>query len=321
MADITGAAVRCGGKSGTHSELLKSIRRRWQLLLFILIPLVWLLVFKYYPMLGVQIAFKKYRIADGIWGSKWIDFDNFVKFFQSYQFSRVLINTLRISFYSLIASFPLPIVLALCLNAMNSLRYKKFVQTLTYIPHFISTVVLVGMILQIFNTRVGVYGYFGRLLLGQTPPDILGSPVAFTNLYVWSGVWQNMGWSSIIYMASLSAADQTLHEAAQVDGASRFQRCLHIDLPALLPTAIILLIMNAGSVMSVGFEKVYLMQNALNLSQSEVISTYVYKSSLTASGNDFSYGTAIDLFNSLVNMLLLVVVNSISRRVSETSLW
>lgn len=183
----------------------------------------------------------------------------FNKIFGSYQFQRVLVNTIRISFYSLLAGFPIPVLLVLGMDAMQNVRYRKFVQTLTYIPHFISTVVMVGMIFQIFNTRVGLYGIFGRALTGQTPRDLLGKAGAFPHIYVWSGIWQSMGWSSIIYMAALSSVDAELHEAAQIDGASRFARCISIDLPAILPTATILLIMNAGSIMSVGFEKVYLM--------------------------------------------------------------
>lgn len=298
----------------------RSIYRARQLFFILLLPLIWLVVFKYAPMVGVQIAFRDFKIRAGMWGSEWIGVENFIKFFQSYQFSRVMKNTLVLSFYSLIAGFPLPIVLALALNALPSQRYKKFVQTLTYIPHFISTVVLVGMILQLFNPRIGLYGTFGRMLTGRAPNDILGSANVFPHLYVWSGIWQNMGWSSIIYMAALSAVDAQMHEAAQIDGAGRLQRCLHIDLPSILPTAVILLIMNAGSVMSVGFEKVYLMQNSLNLRASEVISTYVYKVSIQ-DGSDFSYGAAIGLFNSVVNLAMLALVNSIAKRVGETSLW
>ena len=300
---------------------LNSVKRRWQLFLFLLIPVVWVIIFNYVPMVGVQIAFRKYKIRDGIWGSKWVGLAHFVKFFNSYQFQRVLVNTIRVSLYSLVAGFPLTIVLALCMNALTNQQYKKFVQTLTYIPHFISTVVMVGMITQIFNSSTGLYGRLGWIFAGQRPDDILSKAEVFPHMYVWSGVWQGMGWSSIIYMAALSSVDSSLHEAAEIDGASRFQRCIYIDFPCILPTATILLIMNAGNIMSVGFEKVFLMQNSLNLSTSEVISTYVYKVSLTASGNDFSYGTAIGLFNSLVNMTLLVLVNFISKRVGETSLW
>ena len=298
-----------------------NVRRRWQLFLFLLIPVIWVLIFNYAPMVGIQIAFRKYKIRDGIWGSRWVGLANFTKFFGSYQFQRVLVNTIRVSLYSLAAGFPLPIVLALCMNALTNQRYKKFIQTLTYIPHFISTVVMVGMLMQIFNSNTGLYGRLGWLFTGQRPEDILSQASVFRHMYVWSGVWQGMGWSSIIYMAALSSVDASLHEAAEIDGASRFQRCIYIDFPCILPTATILLIMNAGNIMSVGFEKVFLMQNSLNLSTSEVISTYVYKVSLTASGSDFSYGTAIGLFNSVINLMLLVIVNFISKRLTENSLW
>ena len=298
-----------------------NVRRRWQLFLFLLIPVIWVLIFNYAPMVGIQIAFRKYKIRDGIWGSRWVGMANFTKFFGSYQFQRVLVNTIRVSLYSLAAGFPLPIVLALCMNALTNQRYKKFIQTLTYIPHFISTVVMVGMLMQIFNSNTGLYGRLGWLFTGQRPDDILSQASVFPHMYVGSGVWQGMGWSSIIYMAALSSVDASLHEAAEIDGASRFQRCIYIDFPCILPTATILLIMNAGNIMSVGFEKVFLMQNSLNLSTSEVISTYVYKVSLTASGSDFSYGTAIGLFNSVINLMLLVIVNFISKRLTENSLW
>lgn len=301
---------------------IANLRPYWQLYLFLLLPLLYLLVFKYTPMLGLQIAFKKYSILGGIWGSKWVGLNNFQRFFTSYQFRRVLPNTLLLSFYQLLASFPLPIVLALCFNAMRGKRYKKFAQTLTYIPHFISTVVLVGMLFQLFNARIGLYGTLYYWLNGAYPTkDLLASPTAFRHMYVWSGVWQNMGWGTIIYVASLASVDMELHEAAEIDGATRFKRLLHIDLPAIVPTISIMLILNAGNMMNIGFEKVYLMQNDLNRSASEVISTYVYNVGLAAGGGDFSYATAIGFFNSVVNCLLIVTVNAISRRVSESSLW
>lgn len=301
-------------------RLAANLRKHYQLFLFMLIPLILLIVFHYLPMAFIQIAFRKYTIRAGMWNSEWVGLHHFIKFFQSYQFERVFKNTLVLSFYSLLAGFPLPILLALCMNVMTGSRYKRFVQTMTYIPHFISIVVLVGMLTQFMNPRIGIYGKLGFLLTGVQPKDILGSAAAFSHLYVWSSVWQGTGWSSIIYMAALSSVDGGLHEAAQIDGASRFKRCIHIDLPSILPTAVILLIMSMGNIMSVGFEKVYLMQNQLNLSSAEVISTYVYKVSIS-DGSDFSYGTAIGLFNSLVNLLILVTVNAVSRKVTASSLW
>ena len=223
---------------------------------------------------------------------------------------------------NLIFGFPLPIIFALLLNCVEKTRFKKTVQTITYMPHFISTVVLVGMILQICNPNSGVVGKLSMLLTGSKGIDIMATTSGFTNLFVWSGVWQNFGWDSIMYLAALTAVDVQQHEAAQIDGASRFQRVLHVDLPAILPTITIMLIMRMGSVMSVGFTKIYLMQNDLNLAASEVISTYEYKRGLANAGStDFSLSTAIGLFNSCINLIMIVLVNAICRKVSETSLW
>ncbi len=296
--------------------------RSWQLYLFLLIPLAYILVFCYYPMAGVQIAFKKYNMSKGIWGSPWVGLKNFQRFFASYQFKRVITNTLVISFYSLLASFPIPVLLALGLNAMRSERYRKIIQNVIYIPHFISTIVLIGILYQMMNPRAGVYGIvYSALHDGAYAPNVVGQASTFRHFYVWSGVWQSMGWSSIIYIAALAGVDRELHEAAQIDGASRVQRLWHVDVPHILPTVSIMLILRMGSIMSVGFEKVYLMQNNLNLPVSEVISTYVYKVAMASGTSDFSYSTAIGTFNSVINLLLLVVVNGISKRLSETSLW
>ena len=303
------------------TKFRKEYLNNWQLYLMLLLPVIWLLVFCYAPMSGIQIAFKDFKIRQGIWGSPWVGFDNFERFFTSYQFFRVLKNTLVISLYSLVASFPLPIVLALSLNVVRKAAYKKFVQMVTYIPHFISVIVIVGMILQMFNSRIGLYGAVYTALTGQPAPDILSKASAFPHLYVWSGVWQEVGWGSIIYLSALSAVDPALHEAAIVDGASRFKRVLVLDLPTVLPTATIMLIMNAGRIMTIGFEKVYLMQNDLNLTTSEIISTYVYKVSLGPTGGDFSLGAAIGLFNSVINLVLILLVNAVTKRMGGTSLW
>ena len=296
--------------------------RFWQLYLFLALPILYFLLFKYYPMFGLQIAFKKYTIVKGIFDSPWVGLKNFTKFLNAYQFRTILRNTLTISFYAIMAAFPFPILFALLLNTVEKMAVKKTVQTITYIPHFISIVVLVGMLMQFFNPMAGVYGTVTRALTGETPADIFANPSAFPHLYVWSGVWQGFGYNSIIYIAALTNVSPELHEAAEVDGASRFQRVLHVDLPALLPTITIMLIMRTGHIMSIGFEKAYLMQNSLNLSTSEIISTFVYKKGLASgSANDYSYATAIDLFNSVINLILIVTVNSICRKLSETSLW
>lgn len=317
---MTALAKRKKNTSPRTTAPLKSrILRSWQLYAILAIPLLWLIVFKYIPMLGLQIAWKDYSARRGIWGSKWVGFEHFIRFFKSPNFASILWNTLSISAYQLLASFPIPIVLALALNSCRKKRFAKVVQTITYLPHFISTVVLVGMMMQFLNPITGIYAQLGQLF-GFEVTDLLAKPEYFKSLYVWSGIWQNAGWGTIIYLANLASVDPSLHEAAQMDGASRFQRVLHVDLPAIMPTAIIMLIMDAGKVMNIGFEKAFLMQNPLNSSTSEIVSTYVYKVGLTA-GGDYSYSTAIGLFNSVINLILIVVVNRIAKKASDTSLW
>ena len=302
-------------------KFLRNCGKRWQLFLFLLPAVVYILIFAYYPMFGVQIAFRNYQPRGGIWNSPWVGLKHFEKFFKSYQFSRVITNTLAISFYSLFASFPLSIIMALCINVVRNPKFKKMVQTITYMPHFISVVVLVGMITQMFNPVMGMYGTVYRLLGGEGyPKDILTNAAAFRHMYVWSGIWQNLGWNTIIYISALSSVDPELHEAAEIDGASRLKRMIYIDFPVLIPTAAIMLIMNAGSIMSVGFEKTYLMQNSTNLIASEVISTYVYKTGMSRGTTQFSYASAIGLFNSLVNCAMLVIFNTLSNRLSRGSL-
>ena len=314
MPESTMQAVR-------RSDLPHRIKKNWRLYLFLLVPVAYILIFAYVPMAGLQLAFKRFNAADGIWGSPWVGVEQFQRFFSSYQFGRVLKNTLTLSLYGLLAGFPFPILLALILNSLRSDRYRKTAQTITYLPYFISTVVLVGILAQVLNPRVGLVANITMAFSGGEPANLMASPDAFPHLYVWSGVWQAMGYNSIIYIAALSGVDPNLHEAAQIDGANRFQRVLHIDFPAILPTATILLILNAGQLMNVGFEKAYLMQNSMNQSASEVISTYVYKVGLAASVTDFSYATAIGLFNSVVNMVLIVLVNFASKRLNGNSLF
>ena len=319
-----GAISLQGNKTAAlhRTSVWKRASRCWQLYLLLLVPVIYLLIFKYYPMFGVQIAFKDFSATKGIWASEWVGLKYFKKFFSSYMFARTVTNTIRISLYGLAVNFPLAILLALFINSVRSLAFKKTVQLITYVPHFISTVVLVGMIFQILSPVTGMYGSIYRLFFGEgLPADILGKPDAFIHLYIWSGVWQGLGWNTIIYIAALSSVDPELHEAAQIDGASRFKRVRHIDLPTILPTASIMLILNAGSIMSVGFEKIYLMQNDLNLRTSEVISTYVYKVGMAAGKTDYSYASAIGLFNSIINCGLLVLVNAVTKRISQTSLW
>ncbi len=300
-------------------RIKRAFLRYWQLYLLVAIPMLYILIFNYKPMAGIQIAFKKFSAKEGIWGGDWVGLKYFIKFFSTYKFWGILRNTLVISAYQVIAHIPLPVILALCINCIRNKAYKKTVQMLSYMPHFISTVVMVSMLMQMFNTRSGLIVLMFRAI-GIEIGDIFASPAAFPHLFVWSGVWQNAGWGTIIYLAALSGVDPSQHEAAIVDGASRFQRVLYVDLPVIIPTVVIMLIMDMGRVMSLGFEKVYLMQNDLNISASEIISTYVYKIGLTGSA-DYSYSTAISLFNSVVNLILIALTNVFSKKVSGSGLF
>lgn len=308
-------------KKSNQKSVIKRMVSGWQIYLLLLIPVIYLIVFCYVPMGGLTLAFKKYDLSKGIWGSPWVGMDNFIKFFKSYKFPIVLRNTLTLAVYSLLVSFPIPIIFALMLNAFPGRRYKKVVQTMTYIPHFISTVVMVGIIMQLLNNRVGVYGIIYTWITGALGPDILSKSKMFKHIFVWSGVWQSTGYNAIIYIAALSSVDQSLHEAACIDGATRFQRLLHIDWPSIRPTAVIMLILAAGGIMNVSFEKALLMQNDLNIGCSEVISTYVYKVALETGIGDFSLSTAIGMFNSVINFILLVIVNFISKRLTDESIF
>ena len=306
-----------GGRGG---RLWLCIRRNWQLYALLALPLIWLVVFKYWPMYGAQIAFRQYSPAFGIEGSPWIGWANFERFFNSFKFEPVIVNTLVISFYSIIAGFPIPVLLALSLNQVRGRYFRNTVQMVTYAPHFISTVVIVGMLFQFLHPRVGFTAALANML-GLPAPNWMGDPDAFRHIFVWSGIWQEMGFSSIIYLAVLATIDPALHEAAVVDGASRLQRIRYIDIPGLLPTAMVLLVLSTGRVLEVSFEKVYLMQSPLNLSVSEVINTYVYKVGLLSPILDFSYSTAIGLLKGFVGLLLLIAVNHAARRMTNNSVW
>ena len=301
-------------------SLLRDARVNWQLHLLLALPLIYLIVFKYLPMAGAQIAFRDFFTRSGIWGSPWVGLANFERFFESPQFWTVVRNTFGLSAYQIAASFPVPIILALALNNVEHRRFKKTVQLTTYAPHFISTVVMAGMIMRYLALHTGVVN---NVLegLGLERISFMSRPDLFQSVYVISGIWQNAGWGTIIYLAALAGVDPQLHEAAIVDGASKLQRTRHIDVPGILPVAIILLILETGRIMQVGFEKVLLLQTPLNLTASEVIQTYVYKIGLASPVPDYSFATAIGLFNSVVNLALILVVNQIARRVSGTSLW
>ncbi len=304
-----------------HGTLGKRIAARWQLYLLLVLPVAWLILFCYVPMSGLVLAFKKYNAGLGIWGSPWVGLQNFQKFFTSYKSGMVIRNTLTISLYSLLVSFPIPIIFALMLNVLPGKRYKKTIQTVTYIPYFFSTVIMVGLLFQLLDYRIGLYGALYTLFTGGTAPNILAVGDNFKHVYVWSGVWQATGYNAIIYIAALSTTDMSLHEAAMIDGASRFQRVLHIDIPSILPTTSIMLVLAVGNIMNVGYEKVLLMQNSLNMNYSEIISTYTYKVGLASGIPNFSQATAIGMFNSVVNFTLLVITNFVSKRLNGSGIF
>lgn len=297
----------------------RRLARNWDLYLLLVPFIIYYLLFHYQPMYGVQLAFKNFRAVDGIFGSPWTAplFKHFSRFFDSPYFGRLLRNTVTISGLQLLFGFPLPILLAIMLNEVGSLRYKKIVQNITYAPYFLSTVVVVGM-LRSFTTE---YGVFNMLLKATGGTSIKFMMLAgwFLPLYIGSYVWQSAGWNSIIYIAALSGVDPQLIESAQIDGANRLQRIWHINLPGILPTIVILLILNVGQIMNVGFEKAFLMQNDMNVAVSDIISVYSYK--IGIQGAQYDFATAIGLFNSIVNCILLLTINTISRRLGETSLW
>ena len=299
-------------------RVLKDLKVNYILYLMLVPVIAYYLIFAYAPMYGVQLAFRNFMPKLGITGSPWIGLDNFQRFFNSYMFVDILKNTVEISVYSLIAGFPIPIIFALFLNYVRFGKLKKTVQMVSYAPYFISTVVMCGMLVIFMTPQTGIFNVM-RSWFGLKSINFLSEASMFKSIYVWSGVWQGMGWSSIIYISALSSVDMEMHEAAIIDGATKIQRIWYIDLPSIKATVITLLILQIGQLMNVGFEKVYLLQNPMNMSASEVISTYVYRMGLINS--DYGYSTAVGLFNSVINVILLVSVNQISKRVSKTSLW
>ncbi len=298
--------------------LRHDIRTNYDLYLLAIPGVLYYALFKYWPMYGLQIAFRRYNPALGITGSPWVGLEYFEKFVNVYQFGSLMSNTFLLSFYALVVGFPIPIILALLLNSNRTRMFKKSVQMVTYAPHFISVVVLVSLLNVFFGQSTGLVNNL-REMLGLSRELYMGKPQYFRHMYVWSGIWQNMGWDSIIYISALSGVSLDLHEAATVEGATRFQRILHIDLPHIVPTATILLIMNCGNLLNVGFDKVYLLQNDQNLRHAQVISTYVYEIGLLK--NQTSYSSAVGMFNSLISLVLLVAVNYTSKKIGDTSLW
>lgn len=330
MLPALSAAGRFNGK---EEKLLKSnavaapkggIKKRrikndnWQFWLIVSIPVIYILLFAYVPMGGIVLAFKDYSIRKGIFGSDWVGLRHFQQFLTSPSSTKIIVNTVVLGFYNLIASFPIPILLAVGLNEIRSARFRKSVQMLTYAPYFISTVVMVGILMQITDMRTGLLNN-ALGLFGIDPINFFGDPELFRHLYVWSGVWQTSGYSAIIYIAALAGVSPELKEAAVCDGATRLQRIWHVDLPCIRPTIVTMLIFACGGMINIGFDKVYLMQNNMNASVSEVIATFVYKVGLQNA--DYGFSTAAGLFQSLVSFLMLVIVNQVSKKLAETSLW
>ena len=297
-------------------------RRIWKnrvMYVMLLLPLALLIAFKYLPMYGVQIAFRNYQPSKTISGSEWVGMKYIVKFFQNVKFWTIMKNTLGIGLYG-VAVFPCAIILAVCLNYLRSAKLLKSIQMVSYLPHFISTVVMCSIILQVFDAKTGLFNALTGVF-GIEARNYMGMESAFPHIYIWSSIWQDVGYASIIYIAALSGISPELHEAARIDGATILQRVWHVDLPGILPTICVLLIMRCGQVLNVGYEKVYLLQNAMNLNASEVINTYVYKQGLTSGLPQYSYATAIGLFVSVVNMIILLIVNRASNLVTGNSLW
>jgi len=305
-------------KANAKSKTWVQIKRNYELYLFLLPVVVLYLVFKYYPMYGVQIAFKDFSPSRGIWGSEWVGLQYFVQFFEAYNFWPIIQNTLYLSVLSLLFGFPFPIIVALMLNQMMAKRYKKFVQTVIYAPHFISTVVLVGMLHVFLSPNSGLVNHIVGFFGGE-PILFMADAEWFRPLYVLSGIWQETGFATIIYLAALAGVSPELHEAAIMDGASKWKRVLNVDIPGILPTIIILLVLAVGNLMSVGFEKAFLMQSDLNYETSNILPTYVYQIGIQKA--QYSFSAAIGLFNSVINVILLVSVNRIAKKLTETSLW
>ncbi|WP_168120177.1 ABC transporter permease subunit [Paenibacillus sp. HB172176] len=317
LSDISGTPGLLTGKERRRRGW-RRVATRYDLYLMLLIPVAWYVIFQYGPMYGVQIAFRDFNPVKGIVGSEWVGMDNFDRFFSSYYFGRLLWNTISISILSLLIAFPIPIMLALLITEIPSDRFKKVLQNVTYMPHFISVVVIVGMLQLFLDPETGVVNLMLNAI-GLDSVSFMESAGWFKPILIGSNIWQNMGWASIIYIAALSGINPQLYEAAKVDGASRFRRLWHISLPGIVPIMVIMLILDVGAFMNVGFEKILLMQNDLNKEASDVIQTFIYKNGILQ--GDYSYSAAIGLFNSAINFVLLVIINGYARRKAETSLW
>lgn len=303
---------------GFARQLIRNMRKHYDLYLMLLPGLLIIIVFNYVPMYGVQLAFREFSSKSGLTGGKFVGLKYIEKFVNSYQFSNLLLNTVRISLSTLVVGFPVPIILALLFNHLRCARFKRTMQTIVYLPHFISTVVMIGILRVFFSEGTGVLNSFVKNIF-SFKGNLMGAPEAFIPMYVFSEIWQHAGWNSIIYIATLSSIDVSIYDASKIDGASSWQVVRYIDWPNLIPTCVILLILNMGTILGVGFEKAFLMQNSLNITHSEVISTYVYKIGLL--NNQYSYSAAISLFNTVINFMFVLTMNSIAKRVGNISLW
>lgn len=306
-------------KQKSRTDAIKIyLYKNWQFWALMALPLIYLLIFHYIPMTGIILAFKRFSPRKGIFGSENVGLMYFRQFLGAPSSFRIIMNTLRLGLYSLIAGFPIPILLAIAINEVRNQKFKKSVQLITYAPYFISLVVLVGMMMRIMDLRTGILNHL-IVALGGKPINFFGSKDIFPHLYVWSGIWQISGYASIIYIAALSGVNPELQEAAIIDGASRLQRIWNVDLPSIRPTIVMMLIFNVGQIMNIGFEKAYLMKNSVNQANAEIISTFVYEIGLK--NGDFSFSTAVGLFNSVISLILFIIVNEISKRLTDTGVW
>jgi len=310
MTATSNGATTLVAPAVTKNRKWIDFKKYWMLHTMMVLPMIYYILFEALPLYGLQIAFRNYSAADGIFGSEWLGLKHYIDFFSDWEWTKFVVNTVSISLYSICVGFPIPVILALLIHINQKKLLKKLTQNVSYIPHFISTVVMVGLLHQVFHPQFGLINSLGKLFGATNIPDIRYLESSFRHLFVWSGVWQNMGWSTIVYVAALSGVSAELHEAAKIDGASRWRRVLSVDLPAILPTVSIMLIMRFGSIMSVGYEKVYLMQQTQNIDVSEVLSTHIYKTGLAAGKN--SYGSAIGLLNSAINSAMVIGVNLIT---------
>lgn len=317
---MTPSALQAKRTKQNRDGWLFNLRTRWQLYVLAALPILYLIIFKLWPLYGTIIAFQDFSPHLGILHSPWAGLKHFIRFLTLFQFKRIFLNTLWISCYTILLCFPIPILLALSLNYIDNKRFKKIAQTITFAPHFISTVVVAGMLIQFLHPKMGIVNQL-IILFGGQPASFLSKSGSFATIYALSEMWQHAGWNSIVFLAALTGVSHELHESAVIDGATKVQRALHIDIPTILPTIVIMLIISMGDVLGVGFEKVYLLQNNLNLSASEIIPTYVYKVGVIAELPNHSYSAAIGLFNSVISIIMVAIANQVAKKVTETSLW